>query len=100
MTLPTLETVTVGAPIERCGISLFPLYLPENELPTIATGEASGLVIDELDARRRCRLFARPIPRTSPVLLVEGEHFLGGKQNRAVNALRCWWTPCPVWKFP
>lgn len=85
MTLSTLETVTVGAPIERCGISLFPLYLPENELPAIATGEASGLVIDELDTASVQALRATN-PTDKPVLLVEGEHFLGGKQNRAVNA--------------
>ena len=85
MTLPTLQTVTVGAPIERCGISLFPLYLPENELPAIATGDASGLVIDELDAASVQALLATN-PTDKPVLLVEGEHFLGGKQNRAVNA--------------
>ena len=84
MTLQTLETVTVGAPIERCGISLFPLYLPENELPAIATGEASGLVIDELDTASVQALRATN-PTNKPVLLVEGEHFLGGKQNRAVN---------------
>ena len=85
MTLPILETVTVGSPIERCGISLFPLYLPENELPAIATGEASGLVIDELDTASVQALRATN-PTDKPVLLVEGEHFLGGKQNRAVNA--------------
>ena len=85
MTLPTLETVSVGTPIERCGISLFPLYLPGNELPAIATGEASGLVIDELDTASVQALRATN-PTDKPVLLVEGEHFLGGKQNRAINA--------------
>ena len=84
MTLPTLETVSVGTPIERFGISLFPLFLPGNELPAIATGEASGLVIDELDTASVQALRATN-PTDKPALLVEGEHFLGGKQNRAIN---------------
>lgn len=85
MTNPQLETVAVGAPITRLGVSFFPVYLATNGLPPIATGEASGLVIDELDEASVETLRVRN-PGDRPVLVVEGEHFIGGKQNRALNA--------------
>jgi len=85
MTNPQLETVAVGAPITRLGVSFFPVYLATNGLPPIATGEASGLVIDELDEASVETLRVRN-PGDKPVLVVEGEHFIGGKQNRALNA--------------
>ena len=80
-----LETVAVGSPITRLGVSFFPVYLAANGLPPIATGEASGLVIDELDEASVETLRVRN-PGDKPVLVVEGEHFIGGKQNRALNA--------------
>ena len=85
MTIPQLDTVAVGSPITRLGVSFFPVYLPDNPLPAIVTGEASGLVVDELDQPSVQALRVRN-PGDKPVLVVEGEHFLGGKQNRAVNA--------------
>ena len=84
MTVPQLDTVAVGAPITRLGVSFFPIYLPDNSLPAIVTGEASGLVVDELDQPSVQTLRVRN-PGDKPVLVVEGEHFLGGEQNRAVN---------------
>ena len=71
-------------PITRLGVSFFPVFLAANELPAITTGEASGLVVDELDEPSVPTLRVRN-PGDTPVLVVEGEHFLGGKQNRAVN---------------
>ena len=85
MNIPKLDTVAVGSPITRLGVSFFPLYVAANDLPPIATGEASGLVIDELDEASVQTLRVRN-PGGRPVLVVEGEHFLGGKQNRALNA--------------
>ena len=85
MNNPQLETVAVGSPITRLGVSFFPVYLAANGLPPIATGEASGLVIDELDEASVGTLRVRN-PGDTPVLVVEGEHFIGGKQNRALNA--------------
>ncbi|MDE0448248.1 MAG: hypothetical protein OXH96_16420 [Spirochaetaceae bacterium] len=85
MTVRMLDTVAVGSPITRLGVSLFPLYLAANELPEIATGESSGLVVDELDEASVGALRVRN-PGDRPVLVVEGEHFLGGKQNRALNS--------------
>ncbi len=80
-----LETVAIGSPITRLGVSFFPVYLTANGLPPITTGEASGLVIDELDEASVGTLRVRN-PGDKAVLVVEGEHFIGGKQNRALNA--------------
>ena len=85
MSLPQLDTVAIGWPLTRLGVSFFPVYLAANDLSAITTGDASGLVVDELDTP------SVPMLRVSnlgdmPVLVVEGEHFLGGQQHRAVNA--------------
>ena len=85
MTIPNLDTAAVGAPVTRLGVSFFPVYLPGNELPAITTGETSGLLVDELEAPSVQTLRVSN-PTDKPVLVVEGEHFVGGKQNRAVNA--------------
>ena len=85
MTLPALDTLAIGWPITRLGVSFFPVFLAGNELPAITTGEASGLVVDELDEPSVPALRVRN-PGDKRVLVVEGEHFLGGKQNRTVNA--------------
>ena len=85
MSINNLETAAVGRPVTRLGVSFFPLYLAGNDLPAITTGEASGLAVDELDEASVPVLRVRN-PGDKPVLVVEGEHFLGGKQNRAVNA--------------
>jgi len=85
MDVPNLETVAVGWPITRLGVSFFPVYLANRGLPPIETGEgAAGLVVDELVKPRVNALRVRN-PGDKPVLIVEGEHFLGGKQNRAIN---------------
>ena len=85
MTKPNLDTVALGPPIGRLGVWFFPLYLHGNDLPAIATGAASGLRVNELETASVQALRATN-PTDKPVLVVEGEHFLGGKQNRAVNA--------------
>ena len=84
MSIPSLDTAAIGWPISRMGVSFFPVYLAANGLPAIATGKESGLIVDELDEPSVGALRVRN-PGDKPVLLVEGEHFLGGKQNRAVN---------------
>lgn len=85
MNVPNLETVAVGWPITRLGVSFFPVYMENRGLPAIDTGEAAaGLVVDELVEPSVNALRVRN-PGDKPVLIVEGEHFLGGKQNRAIN---------------
>ena len=84
MMIPHLCTAAIGAPITGLGVSFFPIYLPANELPEISTGPSSELDVRELEDAAVGSLLAVN-PTDTPVLIVEGEHFLGGKQNRAVN---------------
>ena len=82
--IPKLQTVAVGSPITRLGVSFHPVYLGGNSLPEIATGDSSGLVVEELETARVQTLSAHN-PTKAPILIVEGEHLIGGKQNRNVN---------------
>ncbi len=84
MTVQKLDSVAIGWPITRLGVSFFPVYVAANELPAITTGKESGLIVNELDQASVQSLRVRN-PSDKPVLVTEGEHFLGGKQNRAVN---------------
>ncbi len=85
MTLEGLDKAAVGLPITRRGISFMPVYLPANQLPNINTGPESGIEIGEARNAAVPKLVARN-STTTPILVVEGEHFVGGKQNRMVNA--------------
>ena len=82
--LPNLETAAIGSPTTRLGVSFFPIYLMDADLPEISTGQGSGLVIKELENPTVPTLLAHN-PTRKPILVVEGQHFLGGKQNRAIN---------------
>ena len=82
--IPRLDTAAVGTPITRLGVSFFPIYLPGNELPEIVTGDEAHCEVDELDDASVPTLTVHN-HGDKPALLVEGEHFLGGKQNRMVN---------------
>jgi len=85
MTIKILDHVAVGLPIARRGISFLPVYLAGNDLPAMTTGAESGLTIEEL-ARATVPTLMAHNPTDRPILVVEGEHWLGGKQNRALNA--------------
>ncbi len=79
-----LEHAPVGRPITRLGISFFPIYLPGNELPPIATGGEAAWEVDELDHAEVSAL--QVLNRKEiPILLLEGQQFVGGKQNRVIN---------------
>ncbi len=82
--IPNLEMATVGQPITRLGISLFPIYLPGNYLPEIATGPNSGLVIEEQAASTVPSLQVTN-PTNLPILIPEGEQLVGGLQDRVAN---------------
>ncbi len=84
MTVPNLDAAAIGWPITRLGVFFFPVYLGANGLPAIVTGDKSGLVVEELEEPSVSVLRVRN-PGDKPALVVEGEHFLGGKQNRTVN---------------
>ena len=80
MNLPSLDTVAIGWPITRLGVSFFPVYLATNGLPAIETGEAAGLVVDELEQPSVKALRVRN-PGDKPVLVVEGEHSSGASRT-------------------
>ncbi|MDE0289345.1 MAG: VWA domain-containing protein [bacterium] len=82
--IPNLERAAVGRPIIRLGVSFFPVYLPENDLPEIATGKDSGLVIEELPAST-VPFLGVTNPTGLPILVPEGEQFVGGLQDRVLN---------------
>ena len=76
--------MTLGRPVNRQGISFIPVYLMANALPDIATGDDSGLVVNELDAPAVPTLsVSNPSPR--PILAIQGEQLVGGDQNRTLN---------------
>ena len=84
MDIPPLEHAAVGRPLNRLGFSLFPVYLPPANLPPIATGPGSGLVVDELpNASVPTLSVTNPTDRA--ILLIEGESLVGGAQNRTLN---------------
>ncbi len=78
------DTTAIGRPITRNGVSFFPVYLPGNELPRIATGPKAPRVIEEMDDASVPGLQVSNHGK-EPLLLVEGEQFVGGLQNRCVN---------------
>ena len=82
--IPNLERAAVGRPITRLGISLFPVYVPDSRLPEIATGQGSGLVIEELPAST-VPFLSVTNPTNRPVLIPEGEQLVGGLQDRVLN---------------
>ena len=85
MTITPLDSAPIGPPITRSGISIYPVYLPGNVLPPIGTGRESGLTIDELPDAQVPHLVVHN-PTDQPILIVEGEQFVGGRQNRTANA--------------
>ena len=82
--IPNLQRAAVGRPVTRLGISLYPVYLAANDLPEIATGPNSGLVIEELRAST-VPLIEATNPTKRPVLIPEGEQLIGGLQDRVLN---------------
>ena len=81
---PHLGNGSVGAPITRGGISVFPIYLGESDLPPISTGPTGGLIIDEVPGGDVPHLVVTN-PTDRAILIVEGEQLVGGLQNRSPN---------------
>ena len=79
----TISTVSVGQPITRGGVSLFPVYT-HGPQADIATGARAGVVIGEKQVAEVPTLEAEN-PTGSPVLLVDGEILTGGRQTRVLN---------------
>ena len=84
MPIPNLQTVALGSPVTRLGISFIPVYLMANPLPEIATGVDSGLVINELESPDVGTLVVTN-PTIRPIFMMQGEQLIGGDQNRTLN---------------
>ena len=79
-----LERAAVGRPITRLGIAFFPVYLPGNDLPEIASGREAGLAVEELPGPEVPSLLVTN-PTDRPILVPEGEQLVGGLQDRVLN---------------
>ena len=84
--LPFLADAAIGTPINRVGVSFFPVYFPGRSPagPIIATGPDAPVVIKERPAATVPTLVAEN-PSDSLVLLVDGQTVIGGHQNRVLN---------------
>ncbi|MEY4174009.1 MAG: hypothetical protein RI900_1174 [Actinomycetota bacterium] len=78
-----LEHVSVGRPVTRGHISLFPVYVHGHRV-NIPTGSEAGVVIGEKASAEVPTLEAEN-PTEHPVLLVDGEIVTGGWQTRVLN---------------
>jgi hypothetical protein len=81
--------VTVGTPVTRGGMSLYPLFSNGPAAGGYLTGPqaaAAGVIeVTELDDGAEVPELRLVNAAQMPVLLVEGEMLLGGKQNRTLN---------------
>lgn len=78
-----ISHTSVGSPLTRAGLSLFPVYV-HGPSTSIATGPQSGVVIREkADAEVPVLEVVNPTDRR--VLLVDGEVVQGGLQTRVLN---------------
>jgi hypothetical protein len=84
-----LDTVSIGRPIRRGQLTLYPLYTHTPPGGSILTGPeatASGLIeVQEAPEAQVPVLIATNLGGL-PVLLLEGEALLGGLQDRILNA--------------
>ena len=80
-----LDRAAIGRPVTRSGISFFPVYLMDNNLPDILPGLYPTVrSIEELpDASVPTLRVVNPTGWT--ILLVAGEQLVGGDQNRTLN---------------
>ncbi|MFV0316203.1 MAG: ARPP-1 family domain-containing protein [Microthrixaceae bacterium] len=81
---PALEHASIGAPITRLGVSLFPLYLHQPPGPRITSTGGGGVHVEEAQDEEVPTLVATN-HAPEPLLLVEGETLAGGLQQRTLN---------------
>lgn len=82
--LSALEHASVGAPITRLGVSLFPVYLNQPAGVPVLIGEPGSVRIDEAEAESVPTVSVTSLSH-DPVLLVEGDVLAGGMQQRILN---------------
>jgi len=83
-----LDSISIGRPVTRGPVSLFPLYThgarQADYVPGPVAADTALFQIDEEPGASVASLVAT-VTGTTPVLLVEGETFTGGLQNRVLN---------------
>ncbi len=84
-----LDSISIGRPVTRGPVSLFPLYThdaPQTDyVPGPVAADTALFHIDEDDDGESVPSLTATVTGTTPVLLVEGETFKGGLQNRVLN---------------
>lgn len=88
-TTQTLETASIGHPITRGGVSLFPIYLHQTASgldyqPAISESANGNLVIDEHNNGTVANLTVTS-HANEPILIPQGDTMIGGLQNRTFN---------------
>ena len=83
MAITQLERASVGRPITRGGVSLFPIYVHGGAGIDIAARPEDVQITEQGSAEVPTITVTNPGNR--PTLLVEGETVTGGQQNRVLN---------------
>ena len=84
MAINLTERISIGRPITREGVSLFPVYVHDAAPDRLGRGGASAVVVEEQEDAEVPTLIATNDGDT-PALLVEGETVVGGQQDRTLN---------------
>ena len=83
MTIKQLEQASIGRPLTRGGVSLFPIYIHGTGGLDIAARPADLTISEQASAEVPTITVTNPGGRAT--LLVEGETVTGGQQNRVLN---------------
>lgn len=83
MAIEQLERASIGRPITRGGVSIFPVYIHGGSGIDIAARPADVQITEQGSAEVPSITVTNP--GTRPTLLVEGETVTGGQQNRVLN---------------
>ena len=83
MAITQLERASIGRPITRGGVSLFPIYFHGDAGIDIAARPSDVQITEQGSAEVPTITVTNPGRR--PTLLVEGETVTGGQQNRVLN---------------
>ncbi len=82
----TLGTASVGRPVTRAGVSLFPVYLHQEAtvdyLPGVTALADDLVAFDELGEVANLHVVSHA---SKPILFPEGDTLVGGWQNRTLN---------------
>ena len=84
MAINLTERISIGRPITREGISLFPVYVHDAAPDRLVRGGGTAVTVEEQEDAEVPTLLATNDGDT-PVLLVEGETVVGGQQDRTLN---------------